>query len=402
MWSRTDIRFFRLVCLLVLTVEVLLLGILARAFVLNMPGYHREFYALESLRTAVTGTLTVLALLTGYGLIFQVYSGYQRRRYQEQVDAWLEKWTEIVFNNTPPPPAPLTPAAVEALIRLTEVLSGSETATLHRLFRQYHLADRWLKRLQRRDSLICMEALEMLARLSLPETLPTVQRFMHHPHPLVRQSAARTAARILAWPETPLTAIPDFIEAVVGMPVSGEALEEVLSLTGPRAALVLQRFLHHPSLPQHVLKAVISVAGWLHLRQFAPHIALHLEHPEATIRGVCLRVLAQMERLPGDSYHAIRRGARDPDESVRVQAVRALANLPLYQSYPMFWRALHDESWWVRLAAAETLWQKGENGHRMLNQAAENYGTLQAGQVAQHVLANKGGINTNEWIWSRD
>jgi|GEM_PF-5013597 len=403
-WRLTDSLWYQLIFLLVLFTELSLLGLLASAFAIYTFDSAIVLLVHDMLITAAIGTLIGLVCLTIFGFIIQITSRRYQRYNQQQVEIWLNLWIDIVLYDIPPPlPAsPLAPVAIEALMRLRDDVGGTELNKLHELFQHYQLHVPYLKRLQKGRPLQRLEALELLARLGLPDTLPAIQAQIDHPKLLVKAAAAKTAAYIISSSIVSDAHISSFIEAITATSLPRGALEETLALTGTRAEEILRQMMHRPDIQDTHLIAIINVAGWLHLERMAPYIALFLDHVEPTVRATCLKVLAQMNRLPGDSQYAIQKSVTDTNEVVRLQAVRALSLLPLHRSYPLFWQALKDDSWWVRLAAAETLWSKGEEGCKMLYRFTDAHTSPQSSEIARYVLLNTGDINTDVWIWSRE
>jgi ABC-type multidrug transport system fused ATPase/permease subunit len=402
MWRVRDSFYYRFILGLVLCVEVALLIVLMGAFIIAFFYPSGFIDVLALVMTSVGVTVIGLGLLLIFGVISQLVSRYRFNQQQRQLDLWLGEWTELIFADTPITPSKrLSEAAIEALMQLPSILGGAHTSRLHEIFRAYHLHHRYVRRLNSRSLLRLLDALERLARMRLPETLPPVSARITHRNRKVALMAAKTAAYILNTPEADPDHIPLFLSAIAQAHLPGHVLESTLVHTGQNAEAVLRGLLQQPDIAETLLISAMSVAGRLRLHALAPYIALRWEQPSPQVRAVCLRALAQLQRLPGDSHHALKTAIEDPEEVVRIQAARALALLPLHHAYALFWKALHDSSSWVRLAAADTLWRKGPNGQQMLHYVAEIDSSSDVRQIARYILTNAGDGRTDEWIWSR-
>ena len=140
-WRVADSSWYRFIFLSVLALELSLLGLLASAFILYTLNATIAMYVHAALIAAVLGTLTGLILLTLFGFVIQLTSRRHQRYHEQQIDEWLNRWLDLVVFNSGDalPPAPLSLPAIEALIRLQDVMGGAQMVALHDLFERYQL-----------------------------------------------------------------------------------------------------------------------------------------------------------------------------------------------------------------------------------------------------------------------
>lgn len=81
-------------------------------------------------------------------------------------------------------------------------------------------------------------------------------------------------------------------------------------------------------------------------------IARGSRHRSAYVRGVAITRLTVLTHYFDEASTVLEAIARDPDEEVRLYATAALPNTPDPVAIPLIERALSDDSWRVRKAAA--------------------------------------------------
>jgi hypothetical protein len=82
-------------------------------------------------------------------------------------------------------------------------------------------------------------------------------------------------------------------------------------------------------------------------------IARGSRHRSAYVRGVAITRLTVLTHYFDEAMGVLEQVARDPDEEVRLYACAAVPNTPDGVAVPLIERALGDESWRVRKAAAQ-------------------------------------------------
>jgi HEAT repeat protein len=114
-----------------------------------------------------------------------------------------------------------------------------------------------------------------------------------------------------------------------------------------------------------------------------------------------MRALAAFCEVPGGILPALSHGTRtaliealqDDKEIVRIQAAHAAFLLPQFDAVPILGHMLSDPSWWVRVAAANTLMRWRELGVAALRQAAAQHSDRFARHMAVQVLLDSGEIS---------
>ncbi len=82
-------------------------------------------------------------------------------------------------------------------------------------------------------------------------------------------------------------------------------------------------------------------------------VARAARHRSEYVRGVGITRLTVLTHYFDEAAAVLEQVARDPDEGVRLYACAALANTPEKVGLPLLERALADDSWRVRKAAAQ-------------------------------------------------
>lgn len=82
-------------------------------------------------------------------------------------------------------------------------------------------------------------------------------------------------------------------------------------------------------------------------------IARGSRHRSGYVRGVAITRVTVLTHYFDEAMAVLEQVSRDPDEEVRLYACSALPNTPDGVAVPLIDRALEDESWRVRKAAAQ-------------------------------------------------
>lgn len=172
-----------------------------------------------------------------------------------------------------------------------------------------------------------------------------------------RRYAAVTALGAVAPHED--WAVDLLLEALAEGRERAARVAAALDLAAPRAGPRLVPLLGHPS-PVVRFWAVRLLARYPELRRSV----LPLSHdPNAQVRAAVLELLRRTARSPGDPA-ALRVAVERLDDrpTVRLQAVRATAEIGHADVAPLLVRRLGDPSWWVRRAAEQSLVELGTPG----------------------------------------
>ncbi|WP_373049604.1 HEAT repeat domain-containing protein [Vulgatibacter sp.] len=379
--------------MLVLTIVVLeaaAMATLAAAFVLNATGrvpYEDLLLAAGAALSAIGGSVVVL---TGYIIAFHVFATAREQRRQERVRGWSVWWRGLLQYTRRDVAGELPREAFDAFLDLREVLSSEENERLAVLADRYGIAEQLAGRLATKKQTRRLDALQDLARARLAPALPAIVAQLRDPEPLVRRHALRAAARTLARIPAAVRAagVEAFVRALREVDLPPSLLAESMLLLEEAAAEVVAPILADPASHQPALQAALVAAGRRELRGLAEAVLPFVDHPEPEVRAAALRALAGMGRLPAGGEAAVVARVDDERPFVRVHAARAAALLPIESAGEVLWRRLGDSSWWVRLAAAESLGALGAAGRSDLERAALDHPDRFARDMAQQALAD--------------
>jgi len=201
---------------------------------------------------------------------------------------------------------------------------------------------------------------------------------------VVRRAAVRAAARILPGlaPHRLRDGAERLSAALERCRLSPDVVGDALQLLGDAAPAILPTLLGRRS--PTVLRGALQAAG--RCRSIAlVHSVLHLaSHPDAEVRAAAWRALRAIGALPPAGVDLVRGSMRDEHAFVRVHATRAACMLPASTAIEVLWGRLGDPSWWVRLAAAESLRSLGPDGEASLAHASERHPDPFARDMARH------------------
>ncbi|MDM7325377.1 MAG: HEAT repeat domain-containing protein, partial [Thermus sp.] len=195
MWRRGD-RLYALLVFLVVLLEGLALGGLVVVFSGRLFGVfgYPQVYRVLFLALSLTGA--ALGFLSAYILLYHAYTASREAHDQKAYEEWLARFTEVLFSGGAPPPSPWPRPALEALLRLREMLKGDFSETIAQWLRQARPPWERILRQRRVSRPARLEALEALAQARLPETLEVILPYLTHPDPILRLAAARAGARV--------------------------------------------------------------------------------------------------------------------------------------------------------------------------------------------------------------
>lgn len=304
---------------------------------------------------------------------------------EDTVATWIDWWGEGLLGRTDDPPGRLPSTAIEAFLRLRE--EAADPVLLDALGERYGVGEALLRNLEVARGPDLARALEDVGRGRIASALDLVLlRLDPRVHPVIRRAALRAAARIHSAlsPQRRREHTGTFVAALRSCGLPAEVVAEALGLLGDAAPAILPPLLSDPSLPPSILRGAIQAVGRHRSSAFVHLVQSFASHPDAEARAAAWRALGSIGRLPPSGTDLIRASVRDDQAFVRVHATRAAALLPVGDAIEVLWGRLGDRSWWVRLAAAETLRGLGPEGEESLAQAATRHPDAFARDMARH------------------
>lgn len=375
-------RFFLgLVIALVAVFGVLLVGA-ARALFWQGDGAV-PFRAVAVGSAVAASLLAILAL--GGALLVHARLLRETARLAEAIEGWRGWWRSQLRGEDAAPPGAISEPAFEAYAQELVAASEEDRARLLRVGERLGLHRALLARLRRNGELGKLDALHHLGRLRIAEALPPVLELGDARSELIRREALRTAARIAAGlsGSARKEAADRVCARLVRARVSASTAEEVLILLGEGAPDAIGGWLRRSDLAPPLLRAALDAARKLGLEGFDPESVILANHADPDVRAASLRLLgAAKGPTSAAALDAMERGLRSEHAFLRAHAVRALAARGGQESAKLIWERLADESWWVRLAAAESLRSLGGSAKRELETAARSHPDRFARDVA--------------------
>jgi len=324
----------------------------------------------------ILGVLLAAALATA-GALFALVPPFGETPVQGDRDAvatWMDWWRERLLGRTDDPPSRLPAPALEAFLRIRE--RTAEAAALDALGERYGVRAALVRQLELTRGPDQARALEDVGRGRVASALDlALLRLDPRVHPVIRRAALRASARIHA--ALTLRELGDRREAFVAalrrcrLPVG--VVAEGLELLGDAAPAILPTLLSDPALPTSILRGALGAAGRLRSPALVGSIHSFATHPDAEVRAAAWRAVGSIGVAPPAGADLIRASVQDAQAFVRVHATRAAGLLPAGDAIEVLWGRLGDRSWWVRLAAAETLRALGAEGEESLAHAASRH-----------------------------
>jgi len=388
MWRRYGDGVFAVLALTVFTCEAVVLGVLTASAVLRATGTSRPETAAAVVMMTLIITFISLTVVTAYVLAYHKMSERREQLHAERMQHWTTRWTKILLAGESQPNAYLPDEALDALLSLRDVLSGTEGVRIATLLRQYHVGSRLSHRLHSPKQLKRLEVLEALARARTPEAIPDLLVQLEDPEPRIRLLAARALARTIAT--LPPGSTRDAVAASLAGALERAALpvgvvEQVFLLLEDAAPRTLRILLDHDDLSPTLRRAALEAIGRLGLPGFDRDLAAAGGDLEPNIRAAGLRALGEVGHLPAQAAAGLRAGFADAVEFVRIQASRS-GWLLGEAAIPLLWSALGDRSWWVRRAAGEALLRLDEPGRETLERAGREHHDRYAREMAAQTL----------------
>ncbi|MBI2388430.1 MAG: HEAT repeat domain-containing protein [Deltaproteobacteria bacterium] len=389
MWRRWGDYLYAITVLVVFGAEALALAALSLAFFARLLGLLPYTRLLAILTWVVILTCVSLAVVMQHVLVYYAASAWRERTRRERSTEWTELFVRWLFDRTTPVPQRLPREAVDALLDLRETIRGEDGAAIGELIERLGIGARLMARTRSHNFATRLQAVEGLAKARLPSALDAAFQLLDDQSAVVRFMATRVIARTLASlppgeeRERQALRLAERLR-VTDLPTG--VVEEALLLLDDAAEPVVRVLLQHEGTRPKIVRAALDAAGRLDLSRLSDLVARFLTHPDAELRAAALQCAPRLHLPPEAIADTITKAAEEPIEFVRVQATRALAIIPQSRALPCLWVRLHDASWWVRRAAAETLRGLGPAGVAVLRRADERHPDRFARQMAHHIL----------------
>lgn len=388
MWRRWGDYLYALTVLVVFGLEALALVVLSIAFFARLFGLLPYTRLLTILTWVVILTCVSLAVVMQHVLVYYAASAWHEKARKERAAQWTDLLVSWLFDRKTPLPKKLPREGGDALLDLRETIKGEDGVALSELIERFGIGKKLVKHSHARRLGTKLHAIEGLAKARLPSALPTAFALLSDPAPVVRYMATRVIARTLA-------SLPEgeerdrdmarFVDVLRETDLPTGVVEEALLLLDDAADPVVRALLTEGTRIK-VARAALEAAGRLDLEDLHEIVEQYAEHPEPELRAAALACVPKLHTATPRLVEAITHAAGEPIEFVRVQATRALTGVQPERAIPTLWDRLHDSSWWVRRAAAESLRALGPEGIAELQHAEEYHPDRYARQMAHHVL----------------
>ncbi len=387
MWRRWGDYIYALLVLVVFGAEALALIVLSGSFFARLFGLLSYATFIELMIAVVLLTSIALAVVMMHVLFYVGVSAYRERGRKARAQAWTDLFVAWLFDRSVRIPKRLPREGIDALLELRETISGDDAAALGEQIETLGIADRLIRRARSRRLAVRLHAIEGLAKARAPSALDTAYQLLEDDAPVVRFMATRVIARTLAaFPEREHTR---FVAALRKVDLPSGVIEEALLLLDAAAAPVITELLTADNPQPRIVRAALEAAGrtmTADAKGVAAAVTRFIGHENPELNAAAMQCAARMHLHAPALSEPIARAASAPVEFVRLQATRALSVIDEDRALPTLWERLHDTSWWVRHAAAETLHAMGPRGVRELERARAEHPDRFARHMAHHVL----------------
>lgn len=269
----------------------------------------------------------------------------------------------------------------DLIYEMREIMRGEGSTRLIELAVACGGIDRERRRLRRRNPGARAEAVRRLGIYG-SDAVPLLTAALGDRNPGVRSAAAIELTALGAAP--PLVTLAEAMR--IGIDATSEDLRRIFRrvVAGePRSAIAL---IEDEWTTDALNILLLDGLGFAGLFEALPAISTMLQNGTPAVRVEALRALANLGH-PSAAEVAIDALA-DPDWRVRAQAANCVRRIGAEEAATALEPLLDDEQWWVRFRAAEALATFGADGCARLARLA-THGD-RAGQVAQLVLAERG------------
>ena len=393
LWRTQSGSWFAAIVLVVLLTQIVAATLLTWSFIGQSLGKE----SLLSAKTLAIGGITTGAMallaLTVYLLGFHVIAEKRRRLHEIESERWTTRWVSVLFEQEGCPKGPLSSAAQDALVALTESMDGAPAVRLRALISLYGIDERLMAEISCNDPRKRRNALEGLAMARLPQALDALIASMVDARPEVRVMSARAASRTLASVsprQRTNEVVIRFGDALVEGGFAHGVFEEMLLLTDGAAEAIERHLLEIATLPERLIAPVIDAAGRSQASTLHHLVLGHADSSNAEVRAAVLRFLSRQGDAGLAGSVIVLEGMDDEVEFVRVNAVRAARKQSLVHVLPALNERLGDESWWVRKGASESLAAMGTPGEAALFEAADSHSDRYARDMAAQVIIDSG------------
>ena len=339
---------------------------LATTFWLRLVGRLSYEALSEALLAAVAVSRVVLVGLTAVALVQQAWGARAEARRRARTSAWRARLPAFPVRRR------LPEVALDALLEAREA-GGDDAALAATALVSSGTLARLTRRSRSRFVMRRVDALDSLSRARLPEALPALLAALSDEvplaHVLAQQAAARTLAAMPAGPARS-DGVAALLTALRSSAAPGGVLAETLLLLGDAAGDALALVLRDATSPPALARAALEGVGRLGYEALAAELVVAAGFADPEHAAAALRALGRLRALPAGADAAVAAALSSDAEFVRVNAARAAARLPLERALVLLPPKLRDAAFWVRRAAAESLWRLGPEGREALARAA--------------------------------
>lgn len=399
MWRRFGDAGYALFVVVTYTLEAVVLAGLLWAFLVRGTELIPDSSVVgQAIVIAVAATALGLMVLSVHTITYQVIRSRRDLRYAHDVRSWTDRWIDVLFAGSAPPPGPLPPAAVDAILDLGESVRGDAATTIRELVVAYGIDTSLISQVKLAPAVrpegpaTRIGALERLARARSPEAVSTLMAAADDPDRAVRVMAVRALVRSASTiPDAAArqAATERIVDLLRASEVSGSALDEALQLLEDAAPFAVSYILGDAGRfgPRFVCAALDAI-GRLGLSEFVHTVASFADHRRIAVRAAAIRSLTDLGRIPSNALPAIRQGLHDRNEVVRIEAARSARLLDPEIAVQALRPLLEDGAWTVRRVAAASLAAVGEPGRTALTETALEHRDPHARSAASEVLVS--------------
>ena len=269
----------------------------------------------------------------------------------------------------------------DLIYEMREIVRGEGSARLIELAVACGGIDRERRRLRRRNPGARAEAVRRLGIYG-SDAVPLLTAALGDRNPGVRSAAAIELTALGAAP--PLVTLAEAMR--IGIDATSEDLRRIFRrvVAGePRSAIAL---IEDEWTPDALNILLLDGLGFAGVFEALPAIGSMLQNGTPEVRVEALRALANLGHP--SAAEVATEALSDPDWRVRAQAANCVRRIGAESAADALEALLGDEQWWVRFRAAEALSTFGADGRARLTRVSVQGD--RAGQVAQLVLAERG------------
>jgi HEAT repeat protein len=303
-----------------------------------------------------------------------------RKRAQRVVSAYqahtikIDEVTRVLKENPP--------EALGFLMNVSDYLPPKQRPLLAPLFQAMPFAEKELRGIEHRHWEVRRNAAERLGYFGDASIVPALEKLLHDETLEVRFAAARALVRL-----GDIRAMEQVLQA---LDIPGEMVQrrvaEILFDLGAPAIEPLLAILETRAeqFSENARTVMVRLLGMLHAREAVPTLTRLLKDPDVSLRVNAVRSLATI----GDRtcIPAICEHVKDEAWEVRTSVMHALGRLQATEKIPGIVEAMGDPVWWVRFASAQALYSLGKPGIQALQNGMQDHADRYAREMCRQIL----------------